>query len=80
MLDLELSDEQRMLERSVREWGAREVAPRIRELDRKHQFDPNILTQMASLGLLGICISPEAVTFSLISEAILEVFFTFKLA
>ena len=59
MLDLELSDEQRMLERSVREWGAREVAPRIRELDRKHHFDPNILTQMASLGLLGICIPEE---------------------
>ena len=58
MFDLELSDEQMMLERSVREWGAREVSPRIRELDRKHHFDPNILPQMASLGLLGICI-PE---------------------
>ncbi len=59
MFDLELSDEHRLLERSVREWGAREVAPRIRELDREHRFDPDFLTQMASLGLLGVCVPTE---------------------
>ncbi len=59
MFDLELSDEHRLLERSVREWGAREVAPRIRELDREHRFDPDILTQMAALGLLGVCVPTE---------------------
>ncbi len=58
MLNLELTDEQRLLEQSVREWAAREVAPRIRELDRAHRFDPAILPQMASLGLLGISV-PE---------------------
>ena len=36
--------------------GRREVAPRIRELDRAHQFDRGILPQMAELGLLGICV------------------------
>ena len=59
MFDLDLTEEQRLLEQSVREWGAREVAPRIRELDREHRFDPNILPQMASLGLLGICVPTE---------------------
>ena len=59
MIDLELTDEQRVLEQSVREWGAREVAPRIHELDRAHRFDPDILPQMAALGLLGICIPSE---------------------
>jgi glutaryl-CoA dehydrogenase (non-decarboxylating) len=34
-------------------------APRIRELDRAHRFDPGILPQMAKLGLLGISIPPE---------------------
>jgi alkylation response protein AidB-like acyl-CoA dehydrogenase len=53
MIDLELSDEHRLLEQSVREWAAREVAPRIRDLDREHRFDPKILPQMAELGLLG---------------------------
>ena len=59
MIDLDLTDEQRVLERSVREWGAREMAPRIHELDRAHRFDPDILPRMASLGLLGICIPNE---------------------
>jgi len=59
MFNLELSEEQRLLEQSVREWGAREVAPRIRDLDRAHTFDPNILPQMAELGLLGISVPAE---------------------
>ncbi|MYN65041.1 MAG: butyryl-CoA dehydrogenase [Acidobacteria bacterium] len=59
MFDLELTEEQRLLEQSVREWAGREVAPRIRELDRQHRFDPAILTQMADLGLLGMCVPRE---------------------
>src|ERR671913_2080629 len=59
MLSFELTDEQQMLEQSVREWTAREVAPRIRDLDRAHRFDPGILPQMASLGLLGISVPQE---------------------
>src|SRR4029079_3888586 len=58
MIDFELSEEHRILEQTVRDWGAREVAPRIRELDRAHKFDRNILPQMASLGLLGASV-PE---------------------
>jgi glutaryl-CoA dehydrogenase (non-decarboxylating) len=58
MMDFDLTDEQHLLERSVREWAGREVAPRIRELDREHRFDPAIFPQMAELGLLGICV-PE---------------------
>src|SRR3954469_23699522 len=58
MLNFELTDEQRLLEQSVREWAGREVAPRIRELDRAHTFDRGVFPQMASLGLMGICI-PE---------------------
>jgi glutaryl-CoA dehydrogenase (non-decarboxylating) len=59
MIDLDLNDEQRLLEQSVREWAAREMAPRIRELDRAHRFDPATLPQMASLGLLGISVPQE---------------------
>ena len=59
MLNFELTDEHHLLEQSVREWAARDVAPRIRELDRAHRFDPAILPQMASLGLLGISVPVE---------------------
>ena len=52
-MDFELSEEHRLLEQTVRDWAAREVAPRIRDLDREHRFDRNILPQMAELGLLG---------------------------
>jgi glutaryl-CoA dehydrogenase (non-decarboxylating) len=56
MLNLDLTEEQQLLEQSVREWGARAVAPRIHDLDRAHQFDRALLPQMADLGLLGSCI------------------------
>src|SRR3989442_15648149 len=59
MVELELTEEHVLLEQSVREWAGREVAPRIRELDRAHRFDRNILPQMAALGLLGISVPTE---------------------
>lgn len=59
MINFDLNEEQLLLEKSVREWGAREIAPRIRELDRAHKFDPNIVVQMAELGLLGICVPTQ---------------------
>ena len=58
-MDFDLSEEHQLIERTVREWGAREVAPRIRELDRAHRFDPQILPQMAELGLLGCSVPQE---------------------
>ena len=59
MLDFDLTEEQRLLEQSVREWAGRAVAPRIRDLDRAHQFDRSIFPQMAELGLLGISVPEE---------------------
>src|SRR5512144_2918552 len=59
MMDFELTEEQRLLEQTVREWGAREVAPHIKELDRQHRFDPKVLPQMADLGLLGASVPIE---------------------
>ena len=59
MIDLELTEEQRLLEQTVRDWAGREVAPKIKDLDRAHAFDPKILPQMAELGLLGISVPVE---------------------
>jgi glutaryl-CoA dehydrogenase (non-decarboxylating) len=59
MMNFDLTDEQRLLEQSVREWAGREVAPRIRELDREHRFDRGLIPQMAALGLLGICVPAD---------------------
>jgi glutaryl-CoA dehydrogenase (non-decarboxylating) len=59
MFNLDLTEEQQLLEQSVREWGIRAVAPRIHDLDRAHQFDRGLLPQMAELGLLGSCIPQQ---------------------
>ena len=59
MINFDLTEEQLLLEQSVREWAGREVAPKIRELDREHRFDKNILPQMAKLGLLGASVPQE---------------------
>ena len=60
MVDFTLSNEQRLLEQSVREWAAGEVAPHIREHDRQHRFDRDrILGGMAKLGLLGVSVPQE---------------------
>ena len=59
MINFDLSEEQRLLEQTVREWGAREVAPHIHDLDREHRFDKRVFPQMADLGLLGISVPQE---------------------
>jgi glutaryl-CoA dehydrogenase (non-decarboxylating) len=60
MIDFSLNDEHRLLEQSIREWGAHNVVPFIRENDRKHHFDrERILGGMAKLGLLGISVPQE---------------------
>ncbi|HJO17594.1 MAG TPA: acyl-CoA dehydrogenase family protein [Vicinamibacterales bacterium] len=56
MLGFDLNEEHQLLEQSVREWGAKEIAPKIHDLDRAHQFDATILPKMADLGLLGVCV------------------------
>lgn len=56
MIGFDLTEENLMLEQSVREWSAVEVAPQIRQLDREHRFDKSILKKMGALGLLGLCV------------------------
>ena len=60
MLNFHLTEDHRLLERSIREWGSREVSPKIRELDRAHKFDQSlIIGGMKKLGLLGISVPPQ---------------------
>jgi glutaryl-CoA dehydrogenase (non-decarboxylating) len=55
-MNFDLNDEHKLLEQSTREWGAREVSPRIQQLDHDHVFDRSLLPKMAGLGLLGVCV------------------------
>jgi butyryl-CoA dehydrogenase len=58
-MDFELSDEQRMIRDTAREFAAREVAPKAAELDKSARWPSEILTKMAELGLLGVAIPQE---------------------
>jgi alkylation response protein AidB-like acyl-CoA dehydrogenase len=57
-MDFRLTDEQEMVVRMVRDFALKEVAPSIREWDRKQEMAPHILPRMGELGILGICL-PE---------------------
>ena len=58
-MDFDLNEEHKLVEQSTREWAAREVSPRIQQLDREHKFDRGLISKMAELGLLGICVPTE---------------------
>ncbi len=53
-MDFELSDEQRLLRDTVREFARAEVAPVAEELDRAKAFPYEIVAEMGELGLMGI--------------------------
>jgi alkylation response protein AidB-like acyl-CoA dehydrogenase len=54
-MDFNLSEEQRMVQHMVREFAQKEVAPIIKEYDRKQEMAPFILPRLGELGILGIC-------------------------
>ena len=58
-MNFDLGEEHRLVEQSTREWAAREVSPRIQQLDRQHAFDRTLFPKMAELGLLGICVPAQ---------------------
>lgn len=58
-MDFELSEEQRMVRDSVREFVAKEIAPRAHEYDEQSRFPREQLKGLAELGLLGMIIPEE---------------------
>ncbi|MGH2961963.1 MAG: acyl-CoA dehydrogenase family protein [Solirubrobacterales bacterium] len=53
-MEFDLSDEQRLLQRTVREFAREEVAPVAEELDREKRFPYEIVSKLGELGLMGI--------------------------
>jgi short-chain 2-methylacyl-CoA dehydrogenase len=53
-VDFELTDEQRLLRDTVRDFARSEVAPVAEELDRTKSFPYEIVAKMGALGLMGI--------------------------
>jgi alkylation response protein AidB-like acyl-CoA dehydrogenase len=55
IMDFNLSEEQLMVQNLVREFAQKEVAPVIKEYDRKQEMAAFILPRLGELGILGIC-------------------------
>ncbi|HVA93023.1 MAG TPA: acyl-CoA dehydrogenase family protein [Chloroflexota bacterium] len=53
-MNFDLTDEQRLIQTTVREFAQGEVAPRAEEMDRTHQFPYDLVAKMADLGLMGL--------------------------
>jgi glutaryl-CoA dehydrogenase (non-decarboxylating) len=55
-MDFDLTNEHEMVQKMVRDFAQKEVAPIIKDWDRKQEMAPEILPRMAELGILGICL------------------------
>jgi butyryl-CoA dehydrogenase len=58
-MKLELNDQQKMIQKMVREFAEKEITPIAAELDKKEEYPTKILEKMAKLGLLGAIIPTE---------------------
>lgn len=58
-MKLELNDQQKMIQKMVKEFAEKEIAPIAAELDQKEEYPTKILEKMAKLGLLGTIIPTE---------------------
>lgn len=53
---IDLNDEQRQFEETIREFAARELAPEVPERDRHARPDPELFSKLAALGVPGVSI------------------------
>lgn len=56
LIDEQLSEEERMVRDTVRQYAQEKLLPRVREAYRKEETDPEIFREMGELGLLGCMI------------------------
>ena len=59
MIDLELSDEQRLIAQTARDFVDNEVVPRARDSDRAQRFDAALARRLGELGYLGAPVAEE---------------------
>ena len=58
-MDLELTEEQKIIQQTVRDFAQNELAPVADELDQAEEFPWKIFKRMAELGLLGMILPTE---------------------
>ena len=59
MIDFELTDEQRLIRDTAREFADNEIAPRARESDREGRFDTELVLKLGDMGFIGPILPEE---------------------
>ena len=58
-MDFQLSEEQQMLRKTVRDFANKDIAPRIANLQEGESLPAELRSSLAGLGLLGMCLPSE---------------------
>ena len=58
-MDFSLTDEQRAVQSTAREFAHQDVLPKAAEIDREHRYPAELVKRMAELGFLGIAIPDQ---------------------
>jgi short-chain 2-methylacyl-CoA dehydrogenase len=58
-VNFDLTQEQELVRRTVREFAESRIAPVAEELDREHRFPYDLVSELAELGLMGMTIPDE---------------------
>jgi glutaryl-CoA dehydrogenase len=58
-LESQLTEDERMVQKTARDYVQDKLAPRVREAFRQEKTDPGIFREMGELGLLGSTVSPD---------------------
>jgi alkylation response protein AidB-like acyl-CoA dehydrogenase len=58
-MDFGLTDEQRLISESAREFADREIMPRVRDNDRAARFDRELASKLGEVGYLGAPVAEE---------------------
>jgi alkylation response protein AidB-like acyl-CoA dehydrogenase len=59
VIDFELTDEQRLIRETAREFADAEIAPAARENDRNEHFDTDLVRKLGDMGYLGPIVDEE---------------------
>jgi hypothetical protein len=59
LIDFELTDEQRLIRETARDFTDNEIVPVARENDRNERFDTELVQKIAEMGFLGAIVSEE---------------------
>ena len=58
-MEFELSEEHRLVQRTVREWATARLLPLAAEMDRSSRYPPELIRELGDLGLMGVFIPEE---------------------